>query len=729
LALLAIVPLLATVPLAGATAAELYRAAALANSTAATVRQAQVVGALARALQKERLFAVGLLTGQSTSDELQLAQTATDSDGLAVTRLGLPDVDTVVTGQSLSDLRRQISARSVAPATIITAYSGLAIAMIDSVHLLDAVNGGTVEGRQVLALDGVMRANEGFTTLLSTLAAAGTPDVGAAVITGLVALRPAAARFLEYASEDESTLYAIQGQAADARLGDSFRAITTASPGTQVGGPASPPPFATLASLTSTTSTVESKIVEDALAATANSARLDLTRAIVFVSGALLNIVIVAILGARVSRSVSMPVRELTLSAERVANLAEAELIRVADDDTLDTSPPRLEPIVASGRDELSAFAQAFGRVQETAARLVERQVASRRNVALMFRHVGRRTQNLVGRQISLIDRLEAAETDANRLSELYQLDHISSRLRRNASSLVVLSGATTSDERVAPLGVEDIVRLGLAEIENYTRIEIDVRTDVRVLPPLINDLVLLVAELMENATSYSPPGTRVFVAAESTSDGLIIRVIDHGLGMKPQKIEAENARLTRRERLDLAPTEVLGLFVVGRLARRHGLSVTLSTTPGGGVTATVFVPTGLLAHQPAAAVPGPRSGAAPASRAPSWTLTVDLSALDRAARTMREVRPWDAFGVAEPAGAPTTTAAATLDRFGEDPPGPLRRRVPGATLDNLGGTRPRRSSPMAPPSPDAARDSLADFESGIARAIRDLTPHDGGPR
>jgi signal transduction histidine kinase len=601
--------------------------------------------------------------------------------------------------------------------------------MIDSVHLLDAVNGGTLEGRQVLALDGVMRANEGFTTILATFAAAGTADVGSAVITGLIALKPATVRFLEYASSDEAALYAIQSGAADARLGEAYRTIVAATPGTQVAGVGSPQPFATLASLTNTTSSVESKIIEDALATTANSAHMDLIRAIVFLSGAVLNILIVAVLSARVSRSVSVPVNELTRSAERVANLAEAELIRVADDDTLDTSPPRLEPITVSGRDELSTFARAFGRVQETAASLVERQVASRRNVAVMFRHVGLRTQNLVGRQISLIDRLEAAETDPTRLSELYQLDHISSRLRRNASSLVVLSGAASSDERVAPIGVDDVVRLGLAEIENYTRVDLDVRTTTRIVPALINDLVLLVAELMENATSYSPPGTRVLVAAESISDGLLIRVIDHGLGMRPDQLEAENTRLTRRERLDLAPTEVLGLFVVGRLARRHNLGVTLTATPGGGLTALVQVPTALLAHQPAAAVPlRSSSGAAPA-RAPSWTLAVDLGALDRAARTMREVRPWNAFGVAVDTSPAPTTAVAMLTHSGEDPPGPLRRRVPGATLDSLGGTRPPRPSPMAPTSPEAARDSLADFESGIARAVRDLTPDDGGPR
>ncbi len=144
--------------------------------------------------------------------------------------------------------------------------------------------------------------------------------------------------------------------------------------------------------------------------------------------------------------------------------------------------------------------------MQGTAARLVERQVVSRQNVAQMFGHVGRRTQNLVGRQLTLIDRLERQEADPSRLQHLYQLDHISSRLRRSASSLVVLSGSAGADSHVAPLPLADVVRLALGEIEDYTRVDVRVPTDIAVAPAVIGDLVLALAELMENATTFSPP-------------------------------------------------------------------------------------------------------------------------------------------------------------------------------------------------------------------------------
>ena len=170
--------------------------------------------------------------------------------------------------------------------------------------------------------------------------------------------------------------------------------------------------------------------------------------------------------------------------------------------------------------------------MQSTAARLVERQVAGRRNVAQMFGHVGRRTQNLVGRQIALIDRLEQQETDPGRLEHLYRLDHISSRLRRNAGSLVVLSGSAGADAHIAPVPLADVVRLALGEIEDYTRVEVQVPAGVSAAPAVVGDLVLALAELMENATVFSPPHTRVLVAAEPSGVGARLTVVDHGIGM-----------------------------------------------------------------------------------------------------------------------------------------------------------------------------------------------------
>ena len=160
------------------------------------------------------------------------------------------------------------------------------------------------------------------------------------------------------------------------------------------------------------------------------------------VIGILVSAIVVG-LALVVGRSVSRPLRRLTTAARGVADLAETELQRVADEDTGPEAVPRLAAITVTSSDEIGDLATAFNRVQSTAASLLERQVAGRRNVAAMFASVGRRTTNLVGRQLALIDTLEKSEEDPDTLGTLYRLDHVSTRLRRNASSLVVLSGSS----------------------------------------------------------------------------------------------------------------------------------------------------------------------------------------------------------------------------------------------------------------------------------------------
>jgi len=333
---------------------------------------------------------------------------------------------------------------------------------------------------------------------------------------------------------------------------------------------------------------VEKRVAADVNTIVTNNRDTALRDAFLIGGGSLLLLLLVISLSIFMARAVALPLRRLTVSADRIARAAESELERVADDEAEAVRPIRLDPVDVEAQDEIGDLARAFDRVQTTAARLVERQVLGRRNVAQMFGHVGRRTQNLVGRQLALIDNLERKETDSDRLRELYRLDHMSSRLRRNASSLVVLSGGAGANDHMAPLALSDVVRLALGEIEDYTRVDVDVPEDIVVVPAILADLTLMLAELMENATAFSPPHTRVLISATELRGGARLAIIDNGLGMSPERLAEENARLTHRERLDLVPSEVLGLFVVGRLARRHGIEVTLTDTPGGGVTVWV---------------------------------------------------------------------------------------------------------------------------------------------
>ncbi|WP_460070601.1 sensor histidine kinase [Streptomyces sp. YKOK-I1] len=319
-----------------------------------------------------------------------------------------------------------------------------------------------------------------------------------------------------------------------------------------------------------------------------------------------------------VRRSVVRPVLALTGAAQEVADVAGRELARVADDDAEETGSPRLRELPVTADDEIGELAEAFNNVQTTAAALLERQVLSRRNVAEMFGNVGRRVSNLTTRQLALIDWVERGETDPALLERLYSIDHIAVRLRRNADSLMLLAGIRETVLDSGPTELTNVVRAALGQIEGYQRVQLHARGEAVVEPDIVGDLTLMIAELLENAVSFSPEGSPVEVRVGSEQGGASITVSDHGLGMSAERLAEENARLVRRERLDLVPTKVLGLFVVGALARRWDVDVTLSRTPGGGVTAEVRIPATLLLTLSEVGVPTAATQSLPAPSAPA---------------------------------------------------------------------------------------------------------------
>ncbi|MHA6761066.1 HAMP domain-containing sensor histidine kinase [Streptacidiphilus sp. PAMC 29251] len=474
-------------------------------------------------------------------------------------------------------------------------------------------------------------------------------------------------------------------------------------------------------------------------------------------------------LSVLIRHSVVRPVQRLTAAARKVATVSEAELSRVADDDAVDESPARLEALPVVSRDELGSLAEAFNLVQVTAAGLLERQVTSRRNIAEMFGNIGRRVSNLTTRQLALIDAVERGETDPELLEQLYRIDHIAVRMQRNADSLMLLAGIRESELDGRPAAVSHVVRAALGQIEGYQRVVLQAQTDLTVSPDIVGDLVLMLAELLENAASFSPAHSNVEVTVRSAAGGqAAIEIVDHGLGMGSDRLAEENARLVRRERLDLVPTKVLGLFVVGTLARRWGITVTLARTPGGGVTSLITVPAELLAaappapavHQPPAP---PAALAAPAPAADPYPAPADPyadPAYPYAAPADPYAAPASAYAAAPApelpapraaaAAAPVSTVLAPATdgglprraprRTAEEPvhthapePAPaeasrpegLRRRVRGATLSTPSPAPRVEVVPSAPlPVQDAeeVRSSLEEFEAAVNRAERDST-------
>lgn len=470
-----------------------------------------------------------------------------------------------------------------------------------------------------------------------------------------------------------------------------------------------------------------------------------------------------------VRRSVVRTVRTLTEAAQDVADAAGKELARVADDDADDASPPRLTAVPVPVRDELGELAEAFNQVQLTATALLERQVMGRRNIATMFGNVGHRVSNLTTRQLALIDSVERGETDPETLERLYRIDHIAVRLQRNADSLMLLAGIRESALGAEPMRLSNIVRAALGQIEGYQRVTPHAEGDVTVAPDIVGDLTLMLAELLENAVQFSPASSSVEVVLRPRpdADGALVEIVDHGLGMNAERLAEENARLIRRERLDLAPTEVLGLFVVGGLSRRWGIEVTLSRTPGGGVTATVVLPGGHLVHGAPVGPPARAPKMLPPSRRPGAghprparvEPAPGASALPR--RVPSAQAPGrQAPGSPAPAGpsghvrlrapAPSYDEDLTHTRTTHEPPaqgapapprpdeasGPLRRRVRGATLGTTtaAGRLPRQAEPpQRPPTgwhpadAEAARSEIDEFEAAVRRAERDSVPEPEG--
>jgi signal transduction histidine kinase len=631
LAVLVATPLVMVVILAAFVSVDRFNRAADAASTVKSVEVATEVGAVIADLQQERLASVGYLLGSATQADVSLA-TATVGDEVADVTAELgdelrPDVQAALRAVSkLDPLRDALLAHRAAPDDVIAQFSAVITSLLSSLRLADGVDGTTVTGREVIALDALQRVDELNNQAAAELVvAAGTksPNSVIAYAGDRAAVAAILSQFTTYATTEQTALYGLVGKAFTDRIGPTFDQSFAVAPTATIAQLPASVIYPELTSFVVLGRFVETKIAADVTSAVTSRKNDDLIAAYGTAGLALLLVLLIGLLSIAVARAVATPLTQLTHSADRVARIAEAELERVADDESNTLEPIRLETVSVSAQDEVGELSRAFERVQSTAARLVERQAQSRRNVAEMLGHIGRRTQNLVGRQISIIDGLESDETDSSRLSELYRLDHIASRLRRNAGSLVVLSGASDAGGHFAPLPVVDVARLALAEIESYTRVDISIPDDVFVPPAIVNDLVLVLAELMENATVFSPPHTRVTVTA---ADG-VVRIVDHGIGLSEERIAEENRRIAQRERLDLTPSEVLGLFVVGRLARRHGFSVVLSPTPNGGVTVhvdlsehVVLAPTERLDAIAAAAPSLPDRAATPAlpSRAPA---------------------------------------------------------------------------------------------------------------
>jgi len=303
-------------------------------------------------------------------------------------------------------------------------------------------------------------------------------------------------------------------------------------------------------------------------------------------------IIIVVMITVIVARSMTRPLRKLRADALEIAGTKLPEMVRRLSESEGGDEGVEIEPIGVSSSDEIGEVARAFDQVHREAVRLAADEAMLRGNLNAMFVNLSRRSQSLIERQLSLIDNLEQTEQDPDRLSSLFRLDHLATRMRRNSENLLVLAGHETARRWSQPVALVDVLRAAVSEIEQFERVVLNVQPGIQVVGQAVNDVVHLVAEIVENATTFSPEDTQVYVTGQPlTSGGVLLDITDNGVGISEQEMAHANWRLDNPPVVDVAVSRRMGLFVVGRLAARHGVRVRLRHAQSGGLTALIWLP------------------------------------------------------------------------------------------------------------------------------------------
>ncbi|MEV5715693.1 nitrate- and nitrite sensing domain-containing protein [Amycolatopsis mediterranei] len=620
LAAVLIIPTLTALALGAVRVIDDARQAAEFQRTADQVAFAVKVTTVVHELQNERSLSVARISSQN-----QLLQTGLDSQIAKVDRevqdlrgaaftLNYDDQatkDRYTRGLQRLDALRPLRAafntsNSLPDITVLTAYSGV----IDSLIELGREVTTAVTDREVLRLgtstQAISEAKE-FTTRsdaeLQIAAFRGNfpGDLLDQTRASASSADASVASFLANADDDQRQLY--NDTYSGPEVDDRRRIQTSAFSFAQLGDP--PNIDTTALSKDGTVSADKLHAVESNLLAQLKTRADDLaTQAVnsAWIGGAvvLAALALAVALMLLVARLMLRPLRVLRKSALDIAYTRLPETVQgiLDDPDPVGASKRAVQPVPVNTRDEIGEVARSFDIVHEQAVKMAAEQALLRENVNGIFVNLSRRSQRLVERQLGVIDRLEADEQDPDHLASLFELDHLATRLRRNGESLLVLSGAGLAKSVPKPVPAADVIGAAVSEIEQYARIEVGIVPDVAVQGLAIHDLVHVLAELLDNATYFSEPETKVIVRAVVTRrKALAIQVTDHGVGMSEERLAEVNARLADPPDLDVSVTRRMGLYVVSRLAKRHGIEVRLRENEDieGGVIARVVVPAELL--------------------------------------------------------------------------------------------------------------------------------------
>ncbi|MFI7669832.1 ATP-binding protein [Nocardia sp. NPDC049526] len=439
------------------------------------------------------------------------------------------------------------------------------------------------------------------------------------------------------------------------------------------------------------------------------------------------------LLAVFVARSMIVPLHRLRLAALRVAESdLPHEVAQLRNGASPEDVP--LEPMPIRSHEEIGQLARAVDDIHGQALRLASDQAQMRAQVNDMFETLARRSKSLVDHQLSLIEAMEYDEKDPRLLENLFRLDHLAARMRRNGDNLLILAGTRQRRSKSAPVEIADVLRAAISEVEDYERVKLGATPRGSLVEPAASDMAHLFAELLDNALRASPPETDVkFTFAQGHDQGMLIEVADRGIGMPPSEMADINRRLEQTAEPGPDTARHMGLFVVGRLAERHGLTVrlrpTFDTARDPGVTVTVQVPAGLIVLGQGQTTAMPQATPQVAAAGPqrqSAAASMQMRAITRTpgGNVMVTVDP----GVSGP--IPTSSPAPAAGSGPIPTAGGLPQRSPGSTMSSgASGLRQEPAQPNPTLRPSAGQAPSGPQRGKLAAANlprRNVTP--GGP-
>jgi signal transduction histidine kinase len=463
-------------------------------------------------------------------------------------------------------------------------------------------------------------------------------------------------------------------------------------------------------------------------------------RNLIVVGGAgLLAVIVSSVLllgfGNRISRELTgLRGAARTLADERLPSVVSR--LRAGGDVDVAVEAPPLN--LGTRTREVTDTADAFSAVQRTAVEAAVEQAQLRSGVSRVFRSLARRNQSLLQRQLKLLDEMERATEEPDALAQLFRLDHLTTRMRRQAEGLIILSGAAPGRTWRQPVAVVEVLRGAIGEIEDFARVDLVTDSPDFVQGTAVADVTHMLAELIENAVQYSPPGTKVQVRGGRVANGYVIEIEDRGLGIPLDTMETLNERLAKPPEFDLADSDQLGLFVVSRLAARHNVKISLRVSGYGGTAAVVLLPRTLVVAEdevPALAGKAAKEAqaaarvAAAASASAAASSGASLGGAAEALAGRRLLRPERGLdvGAAADGGSPASAAAGPFGAPGGAWPAGLPRRAPQASmapqLRESRSTAPK--GPLAGRSPEQARSLMSAIQQGLRSGRAASTPED----